>query len=103
MAKLDALNAALDSIDTATTTLADQLAELLIRVTADDITPAEVEAAVAKASALATKVSDAAAGVAAIEPTAVVLPDPVEDPTVPPVEVPGDGTPIDQPGSGLPF
>lgn len=120
MAKLDGLNAALDSIDTATTGLADALVALLERVTADDISPAELEAAVAKASAMATRISDASAGVAAIEPSPVVLPDPIEDPVVeppvvePPVVVPGDGTPIDEPGSppvgeddaavsGLPF
>lgn len=87
MGKLDTLNAALDNIDVATTELAAQLTELVARVTADDITPEEIQAAVEKASALATKVSDASTAVAGIEPTPIVVPDPVEE--IPVEEVPG--------------
>lgn len=92
MGKLDTLNAALESIDAATTELADQLAALAERVTADDISPAELQAAVDKAAALANKVSDASTSVAGIEAADVPLPDPVEDPNE---EVPGDTTPDD--------
>lgn len=95
MAKLDTLNAALDNIDTATTELANQLTQLVERVTADDISPEEIQAAVEKASALATRISDASTSVAGIEPTPVVVPDPVEEIPVEedpePDPVPGDG------------
>jgi hypothetical protein len=94
MAKLDTLNAALDNIDAATTELAAQLAELVVRVTADDVTPEELQAAVEKASALAARISDASTSVAGIEPTPVVVPDPVE-------EIPADGEPVEEvPGDG---
>lgn len=94
MAKLDTLNAALDNIDAATTELASQLTQLVERVTADDISPEEIQAAVEKASALATRISDASTSVAGIEPTPVVVPDPVE-------EIPADGeVPADVPGDG---
>lgn len=103
MARLDTLNAALDNIDTATTELATQLTELAARVAADDISPEDLQAAVDKASALATRVSDASASVAGIEPTPVAIPDPVEE--IPtdgevPEPVPGDGEPAPEPVPG---
>jgi hypothetical protein len=95
MARLDTLNAALDNIDTATTELASQLTQLVERVSADDISPEDLQAAVERASALATRISDASTSVAGIEPTPVVVPDPVEeipvDGETPEEEVPGDG------------
>lgn len=114
MGRLDTLNGALDSIDTATTTLAEQLTALADRVARDDISDADLQAAVDKAAALATKISDASTAVAGIEPTPVEVPnppedpneeEPVEEPVEPPVDVPGDAepvdgsTPIDQPNA----
>lgn len=90
MARLDTLNAALASIDTATTELADQLAALAERVTADDIDPAELQAAVDKAAALANRISDASTSVAGIEAADTPLPDPIPDPVV---DVPSDEDP----------
>lgn len=92
MGKLDTLNAALQSIDDATTELADQLAALAERVTADDISPAELQAAVDKAAGLADRISDAATSVAGVEAADTPLPDPIPDPVE---EVPSDETPDD--------
>lgn len=103
MPKLDGLNAALDNLDTATTSLdeattahAAELADLVERVKADDLAPGELEAAVARAAAKAEAISTAAANissfstsVAGIEPTDVVVPDPVDP--IPPIEEPPVG------------
>lgn len=96
MAKLDNLNAALGSIDTATTELANQLTSLVERVTADDISDAELAAAVERASGLATRISDASTALAGIEPVDVPVP-PVEDPTEEPPVDPGNGGVITDP------
>lgn len=94
MAKLDTLNTALAAIDSATTQLAANLEDLRVRVTNDDISDAELQAAVDNASALAARISDASAAVAGIEPTDVAVP-PVEDPND--GGVPDDGGVITDP------
>lgn len=102
-AALDNLDTATSSLDAATTAHAQALADLAVRVRNDDISPAEIAAAVERASASANAISTAAGNisgfstsVAGIEPTPVEVP-PVEEippiEEVPPVEPPVEGTP----------
>lgn len=94
MARLDTVNTALDNIDAATTVLAAQVAEILERVKADDISNEELTALAERASSLATSISEASTTLATVEPIAVPVPPmeeiPVEEPPVeePPVEEP---------------
>lgn len=87
---LAAIDAATTDQDEKTTALFDEITNLQARVTADDLAEGELDTLLAgiaaKASAIssnATRISDASAVVASIEPTDVEVP-PIEE--IPPIE-----------------